>query len=170
MFSLNDGEWTAHAVPGDVTVTGIETPADGSVWVSQGVAGPGQGRPGDAEDRPAGGRAGVARMVDGESVEEDVEPAVRPGDGGYLAVGPDGTALLGTSYYSTCPDGAWTGIMERTEDGSGPVLHVRPGWCTTRLRTHRHRRRRHRVGLPGPVRHRHSRPDVGSEAPAPDAR
>ena len=37
LFSLTGREWTTHAVPNDVWVTGIETPADGSVWATWAV-------------------------------------------------------------------------------------------------------------------------------------
>jgi hypothetical protein len=134
VFSLRDGEWTAHALPEGATVTGIETPADGSVWISEGAVEGGQGCPGE-RNVAAGGRLAVARLVDGAWVEESIEPALRAGDGGSLAVGPDGTALLGTMYCNSCPDGAWVGIVERGEDGWAPSYTADPGPDGVRLGT-----------------------------------
>ena len=126
LLSLVDGEWTEHAAPQDRMLTGIETPADGSVWVSAAV-GTGEGCPnGDVGRVAAGGRLAVARLVDGEWVEEAIEPALRAGDGGSLAVGPDGTALLGTTYFNSCHSGAWLGIVERAEDGWAPSFTADP--------------------------------------------
>jgi hypothetical protein len=69
LFSLADGEWTKHSVPDGVVVTGIETPADGSVWTTWDV------RTGDTyscwEEKDAS-RLAVARLVDGEWQEEGV--------------------------------------------------------------------------------------------------
>jgi hypothetical protein len=117
LVSLTGAAWTRHHVPEGVTLTGLETPPDGSVWTSWAI-GTGQGCPGGNEgDVAAGGRLAVARLVDGGWVEERIEPALRVGDGGSLAIGSDGTALLGTTYYNSCTDGAWVGIVERGADG-----------------------------------------------------
>jgi hypothetical protein len=123
MFSLSGGEWTPHDAPEGVRLTGIETPADGSVWTSWAIAtGQRDGCSGESEAE----RLGVAQLVDGEWLEEDVEPEALAGDGGSLAIGPDGTALLGTTYFNSCPDGAWLGIAERGEDGWTPSYRAEP--------------------------------------------
>jgi hypothetical protein len=113
LLSLTGAAWTRHHVPDGVTLTGIETPADGSVWASWAV---GRGQVEGCAYGAEGGRLAVARLADGEWVEENVEPATLAGDGGRLAVGPDGTVLLGTTYFNSCPEGAWIGILERGED------------------------------------------------------
>jgi hypothetical protein len=124
LFSLSGGEWTPHDVPKGATLTGIETPVDGSVWASWSV-GPDTG-PRCPNGGDGGGRLAVGQLLDGEWVEEAIEPETLVGDGGSLAIGPDGTALLGTTYFNSCHEGSWIGIAERGEDGWIPSLTAEP--------------------------------------------
>jgi hypothetical protein len=109
LWSLADGEWTQHSAPSGTQLTDIETPADGSIWTSW-AAGDGNCR-----------LSTVARLVDGEWQEEDIEPVMLGGHGGMLASGPDGTTLLG-SMSMRCKDDAWFGVLERDEDGWVPSI------------------------------------------------
>ena len=55
---------------------------------------------------------GLARLVDGAWSEVSVDPAWHSGDAGYLAVGPDGSALLAVTFDDTARrDGAQEGLM-----------------------------------------------------------
>ena len=109
LLSLADGEWTRHLAPSGARLTDIETPADGSIWTSW----------------AAGCRSTVARLVDGEWEEEHIEPVMAGGHPGNLAIGPDGTTLLGSLHRNCGPAGAgdgWIGVLERGEDGWVPSI------------------------------------------------
>jgi len=112
LWSLADGEWTRHAAPSGTMLTDIETPADGNIWTSW------------AEGSPIsrGCTATVARLVDGEWQEEDIEQDMLVGHAGSLAIGPDGTTLLGSMDMGPCVGDAWAGVLERVEDGWVPSI------------------------------------------------
>jgi len=122
LVSLADGEWVRYPEPGGVLVTGIETPADGSVWTTWGVTTP-----------EMANRLSVARLVDGEWREQPVEPAMHAGDGGSLAIGPDGTTLLGTTYYNSPTDYPWAGPLELDGERWIPSIAIEPDEGRRRL-------------------------------------
>ena len=58
----------------------------------------------------------MASLAAGGWQQEDIEPATIAA-GGRLAIGPDGTTLLGTTFYAYCGGDFWVGVLERNEDG-----------------------------------------------------
>ena len=112
LLSLRDGSWSRHDVPEGVTVTGVEVASDGTVWASWSV---GSGQIESCMNGPGGGGLAVARLVDGKWQEEadGVITQAASGDGGSLAVGPDGRLWLGVSYHNVCQGDRWGGLSRR---------------------------------------------------------
>ncbi len=104
VWSSDGDEWTEHRRPGYVRFTGLEVGPDGDVWASL------------TKSEPEGARLGVARLVDGEWQEEDIGRVLPAGGPDSLALGPDGTMLLGSPNLGGSA-GDWIGILEGHEDG-----------------------------------------------------
>jgi hypothetical protein len=107
VWSSDGGEWTPHPRTPYVNTNGIEVAPDGSVWAIW----------------SRGGRLGVDRLLDGEW-QEDIAGLPAPGGHEQLAVGPDGTVLLGVPSWGAWGAGGWIGIMERHEDGWSPSITI----------------------------------------------
>jgi hypothetical protein len=117
VHSLTEGEWISHPLPEGAWANGIETPADGSIWASVAVDGCGPYH--------NSGRLAVARLVDEEWLLERIEPA-SSADGASLAIGPDGTTLLGRLALCGDSDASTAGLLERGPDGWEASLAVEP--------------------------------------------